>query len=241
MLLNASAADPEPAKAGAQTHQHFARTVTREEALDYLLFLPRDYDAKREQGFPMILFLHGAGERGSNLEKVKAHGPPKQIEKNPDFPCVVVSPQCPDGETWDVAELTGLLDKIMAEQNIDPDRVYLTGLSMGGYGTWALGLSHPERFAAIVPICGGGERIKVILAGREKGEILKTLPVRAYHGAKDPVVPLEESERMIDALKRAGAQDATLTVFPEAQHDSWTQTYDDPAFYPWLLKQKRRH
>jgi predicted peptidase len=222
-----------------QTSHHFARTVTQKQALDYLLFLPRDYNAKRAEGWPMILFLHGAGERGTNLSRVKAHGPPKRVESHPDFPFVLVSPQCPEGRTWDVSELTGLLDEVIARHNIDTNRIYLTGLSMGGFGTWSLGMSQPERFAAIAPICGGGERLKVLLAGRTKGEVLRKLPVWAFHGAKDPVVPLEESERMIDALKRAGAQNVKLTVYPEAGHDSWTRTYDQPEFYQWLLEQKR--
>ncbi|MGC3959643.1 MAG: glycoside hydrolase family 2 TIM barrel-domain containing protein [Verrucomicrobiota bacterium] len=189
-----------------QTPHHFARTVKQKQALDYLLFLPRDYSAKRAEGWPLILFLHGSGERGTNVFKVTKHGPPKQVESNPDFPCVLVSPQCPEGKTWDVSELTGLLDEVIAKHNIDTNRVYLTGLSMGGYGTWSLGLAHPERFAALAPICGGGERRSVSQAIRTKGDIVRKLPIWAFHGAKDPVVPLEESERMVNALKSAGAR-----------------------------------
>lgn len=233
-------AQPQPAQTnlkGSQTSQRFARTITQEQKLDYLLFLPKNYEAKQVRGWPLILFLHGAGERGVNVSRVKAHGPPKQVETNPEFPFVLVSPQCPPGQTWNVATLTGLLDEVIAKHNIDTNRVYLTGLSMGGYGTWSLGLAHPERFAAIAPICGGGERLPVLLASRTKGDILRQLPVWAFHGAKDPVVPLEESERMVDALKRIGATNVRLTVYPEAQHDSWTQTYDNPEFYDWLARQ----
>jgi predicted peptidase len=136
--------------------------------------------------------------------------------------------------------LLALLDEIAAKYAVDTNRVYLTGLSMGGYGTWALGLTYPERFAAIVPICGGGQMIGVILSSRDKGAALKSLGVWAFHGGKDPVVPLEESQRMVDALKKAGVPDVKLTVYPEAGHDSWTETYKNPELYEWLLKHERR-
>jgi len=123
---------------------------------------------------------------------------------------------------------------------VDKSRVYLAGLSMGGYGTWDLGLAHPEDFAAIVPICGGGELISVILASREHGPALKSLGVWAFHGAKDPVVPVEESQRMIAAVRKVGVQDVKLTVYPDAEHNSWTRTYDNPELYEWLLKHQRR-
>jgi predicted peptidase len=110
---------------------------------------------------------------------------------------------------------------------------------MGGYGTWALGVTHPDRFAAIVPICGGGEMISVLLSSRDKADALKSLGVWAFHGAKDPVVPLEESQRMVNALKRTGVKEVKLTVYPEALHDSWTQTYNEPELYPWLLQHER--
>ncbi len=186
----------------AQTAQRFSRNLTVQQELSYLLYLPNDYDADRGDGSPLMLFLHGAGERGNDLSKVKAHGPPKMVENGHDFPFVLVSPQCPEGKLWDASTLSGLLDDLIANHNIDVDRIYLTGLSMGGYGTWSLGMSEPERFAAIAPICGGGEVIKVLLPSDATKEAFNRLPVWAFHGAKDQVVPLEESERMIGALKR---------------------------------------
>ncbi len=222
-----------------QTSHHFTRTIELKQTLDYLQFLPRDYDAKRAGGWPLILFLHGAGERGSDVSKVKVHGPPKRVESNPDFPFVLISPLCPPGKTWNVSELNGLLDKVLVELNIDQNRVYLTGLSMGGYGTWELGIAHPERFAAIAPICGGGERLPILLATGSRREDLQTLPVWAFHGGKDSVVPVEESTRMVEALNHIGAEDVKLTIHPNAGHDSWTQTYDDPAFYRWLQQHRR--
>jgi len=239
MVYMSSFTDAEEPKQEVQTAHTFSRMIELKQELDYLLFFPKDYDAKRAEGWPMILFLHGAGERGNDIARVKVHGPPKQAESDPNFPFVLVSPQCPKDETWDVAELNGLLDEVIAKHNIDTDRVYLTGLSMGGFGTWSLGVSNPERFAAIAPICGGGERLPVLLAAGPRKEALMNLPVWAFHGGKDPVVPLEESERMVDSMKRMGAEDIKLTIYPEAGHDSWTQAYEDPKFYAWLMQQKR--
>jgi predicted peptidase len=223
----------------AQMAKQFQFTRTEQFKVNYLLFLPKAYDAKAEKRWPLILFLHGAGERGTNVWKVATHGPPKNVTGHPDFPFIVVSPQCPENQTWSKDALLALLDDITGKYAVDTNRIYLTGLSMGGYGTWDLGLAHPEKFAAIVPICGGGQVISVLLSSRAKGQALKTLGVWAFHGGKDPVVPLEESQRMVDALKKAGVQDVKITVYPEAQHDSWTETYKNPELYDWLLKHER--
>lgn len=220
-------------------HQYnHAQQVTGQ--LDYLLFLPDGYENSSQKKWPLILFLHGAGERGTNVWMVAKHGPPKVVAEKPNFPCIVVSPQCPENRIWSRDLLLGLLDHVLQTYSVDPTRVYLTGLSMGGYGTWDLGLSHPERFAAIAPICGGGEYITVLLASRSKAEALKSLPVWAFHGGKDNVVPLSESERMVDLLKRSGVKQVKLTVYPNAGHDSWTETYNNPEFYDWLLKHRRK-
>jgi predicted peptidase len=230
---------------GASNREHnqmakqfkFQKTLRQE--VKYLLFLPEGYDAKSAKLWPLIVFLHGAGERGTNVWKVATHGPPKNVADHPDFPFIVVSPQCPEGEHWSNDILLGLLGEITRDYKVDQSRVYLTGLSMGGYGTWDLGLTYPEKFAAIVPICGGGQKITLGLASREKPQALKTLAVWAFHGAKDPVVPLEESQRMVDALKKVGVQEVKFTVYPEAGHNSWTEAYNDPQLYDWLLQHKR--
>jgi predicted peptidase len=135
--------------------------------------------------------------------------------------------------------LLALLDDVTSRYNVDSKRVYLTGLSMGGYGTWSLASTHPERFAAVVPICGGGETIHVLLANPAKVQSIQSLGVWAFHGAKDPVVPLSESERMIGAFKKAGCKEVELTVYPNAQHDSWTEAYNNPRLYDWLLEHAR--
>jgi predicted peptidase len=222
-----------------QTARHFRFQKALRSQLDYLLFLPEGYRTRSGQRWPLILFLHGAGERGTNVRKVATHGPPSRVAAHPEFPFIVVSPQCPEGKTWSNDVLLGLLDEIIRTCAVDTRRIYLTGLSMGGYGTWSLGLAHPQIFAAIVPICGGGEGINVLLASREKTRALKTLGVWAFHGGKDPVVPVQESRRMADMLKKAGVKEVKLTVYPQAKHDSWTQTYENPALYAWLLQHQR--
>jgi predicted peptidase len=215
--------------------------LKRQEKLEinYLLFLPEGYDAKVQKRWPLILFLHGSGERGTDVWKVATHGPPKIVTSKPDFPFILVSPQCPEGRIWSNDELLPLLEEIIRKYAVDKSRVYLTGLSMGGYGTWSLGLSHPELFAAIVPICGGGEFISPFLSSRDKPEALRTLGIWAFHGAKDPVVPVTESERMVELSKKLGVKEVKLTVYPDAGHDAWTETYKNPELYEWLLEHKR--
>ncbi len=233
-----AAAQPVTPPATPQARK-FSRLITRTVTLEYLLHVPRAAAPEPDRRWPLILFLHGAGERGSDVWLVAKHGPPKIVREQPDFPFIVVSPQCPAGRVWDTDELLALLDEILATQPVDPSRVYLTGLSMGGYGTWSLGLAHPERFAAIVPICGGGDPLRVLLPDPQKQEALRSLAVWAFHGARDPVVRLSESERMVEALRRAGVRDVELTVYPEAEHDSWTETYANPKLYEWLLRHRR--
>lgn len=223
-----------------QTEQKFSKRVTHDLSANYLLHLPPGYKANAKQRWPLMIFLHGAGERGTNLSVVAVHGPPKIVKKKPEFPFVLISPQCPPGERWDNETILALLDHAIAKYRVDTNRVYLTGLSMGGFGTWALAVSHPNRFAAVAPICGGGETIPIVLADRRKQEQLKKLPVWAFHGAKDPVVKLEESENMVNALKRIGSRNVELTVYPEATHDSWTETYDNPKLYEWFLSHSLR-
>ena len=219
------------ARPGAQRSQAFEKTITKTLGCKYLLFLPEGY-GKEQKRWPLILFLHGAGERGDDLEKVKKHGPPKIVETRRDFPFIVVSPQCPEGVWWTAKTetLINLLDEIVARYDVDTERVYLTGLSMGGYGSWALASEYPDRFAAVVPICGGGNRMMSLT--------LKDVPIWAFHGAKDSVVPLKESKEMVDAINARGGS-AKLTVYPDANHDSWTQTYDNQELYDWLLQYRR--
>jgi len=219
-------------KAGEQSAQNLEKTITKVVKANYLLYLPKDYGKDADKKWPVILFLHGSGESGSDIEKVKMHGPPKLVAGGKEFPFIIVSPQAPTSRIgWQVETLNTLLDEILQKYNADPDRVYLTGLSMGGFGTWALASANPERFAAIAPICGGGEPFRA--------RRLKDLPIWVFHGAKDPTVPVKMSEDMVEALKKAGA-DVKFTVYPEAGHDSWTATYDNPELYTWFLEHTRK-
>jgi len=233
-----NAADTNAFPAMNQEH-HFKTTLTRDVQLGYILHLPDGYDAAGDQQWPLLLFLHGVGERGNDLARVAIHGPLKEIRQGRQLPLIVLAPQCPVDRVWDDAALLALLDDVVAGHKVDPKRIYLTGLSMGGFGTWSLGVKHADRFAAMAPICGGGNRLDALITSPRNTEALKSLGVWAFHGAKDPVVPLSESERMLDALKRAGSTDAKLTVYPDAQHDSWSETYANPEFYEWLLRHSR--
>lgn len=207
--------------------------------LKYLLYLPQDYNKSSDKKWPLMLFLHGAGERGNDVQRVTVHGPMSLVKQGTNFPFIILAPLCPANEIWQNEPLVQLLDLIESKYAVDTNRVYLTGISMGGYGTWKLGLENAVRFAAIAPICGGGNMIEVILGTWDKGAPLKTLPIWAFHGAKDDVVPLDESERIVKQLKKFGAKNVNLTVYPEAKHDSWKLTYADPKFYDWLLLQSR--
>jgi predicted peptidase len=134
-------------------------------------------------------------------------------------------------KAWKADQLIQLVDHVAGGLNIDPTRIYVTGLSMGGFGTWRLVAAHPERFAAAMPICGGGDP-------QTMAESLRAIPIWAFHGERDSVVPLSASERMVDAVRAAGGQ-VRLTVYPEVEHDSWTQTYNNEEVYDWLLSQRR--
>lgn len=228
------------------------RAITTATAYDYLLALPRGYSALADHGWPLLCFLHGARERGPDFSGVARHGPPKLLSTTSPLNdaearaarilqehFIVVSPRCPADETWDEHALLELLDYLTGYLNVDDDRVYLTGLSMGGFGTWTLGLRHPERFAALAPVCGGGRLADLGAARGETAAHLRSLPVWAFHGARDRVVPLEESERMVAALRAAGNREAKLTVYPETEHDAWNQAYTLPELYAWLLLRAR--
>ena len=219
------------------TLQHEAKQWV---SIQYLLYLPEQYDTKKDAKWPLLVFLHGAGERGDDIERVKVHGPPMLVEKGKDFPFIIVSPQCPRGQVWETDVLDALLDDLIRKHRVDTTRLYLTGLSMGGYGSWSWGVQQCDRFAAIAPICGGGNFIKTYNAAGAKGKAMRSLGVWAFHGANDTVVPLGESERMIAALKKFGHPNPKLTVYPDVRHNSWTKAYDNPELYEWFLKHKRK-
>jgi predicted peptidase len=218
---------PLSAAGAGLTEEIFVKEITTPEKLEYLLSLPKDYEADTEKKWPLIVFLHGAGERGDDLQKVGVHGPPKRIREGAELPFVIASPQCPDGEWWTEQPVLKLIDHLEANFRVDPSRIYLSGLSMGGYGTWHFATLAPHRFAAIAPVCGGGVPYRM----RE----IPHLPVWAFHGAKDTVVVPDESARLVESLKKNGSKTVKFTVYPEAAHDSWTETYQNPELYEWFL------
>jgi len=213
-----------------QVAKSFTRKVSLSVSGSYLLYLPEEYGKTKSQKYPLVLFLHGAGETGSDINMIKMHGVPKEVEKGRKFPFIAVSPQTPQ-YGWDPIMLTGLLDEIEAKYRVDKDREYVTGLSMGGFGTFALAALTPDRFAAVAPICGG--------ANANLADKLKTVPIWSFHGGKDPVVPLSAEKPLMDRLIGMGAE-AKLTVIPEGQHDVWTDVYASNEVFDWLLKHKRR-
>lgn len=214
----------------SQTRNRFIRKITTHVKCGYLLFVPRDYTSSRKQ-WPLILFLHGAGERGSDLEALKRHGLPKHLEGDPDFPAIVVSPQCPTDGWWSSDALAALLDDVEARSRVDRKRVYVTGLSMGGFGTWQLALDFPGRFAAIAPICGRGNPLRA--------HRIAHLPIWTFHGTKDRVVPFEYTREMVRSLRKHGGK-PKFTVYPGVDHDSWTRTYENPRLFKWLFSQTLR-
>lgn len=196
----------------------------------YLTFLPEHYSGRKL--WPLVLFLHGRGERGDDPQRVKTHGLPKLADNGCCFPFVLIAPQCPEGRIWSVDFLECVLDDVLARYRVDPSHVILTGISMGGNGAWKLAIRHPERFAALIPIAAWGDRRKISRLGR--------LPVWAFHGARDRAVPLRAGKAMTDALKKAGGR-VKLTVYKSADHvQTWENAYANQALYRWMLKQQRK-
>ncbi|GAA2925569.1 prolyl oligopeptidase family serine peptidase [Microbacterium luteolum] len=205
---------------------------TPADTLRYLIHLPDDYDADPDRRWPLVLFLHGAGERGADLELAALHGPPKLAAAGHEFPFILVTPQCAASSQWvaELSTLSGLVDEVVAAHRVDPARVSVTGLSMGGYGTWSLAVRYPDRFAAIAPICGG--------LWMQSAAPIRTVPVWAFHGDADDVVPISATEQIVTELRSLGA-DPQFTRYAGVGHDSWTETYENPQIYDWLLSQRR--
>ena len=193
------------------------------------VWLPAGY-AQRSARWPLVVFLHGSGERGSDLEKVKVHGPPKLIAHGAAWPCITVSPQLEAGARWNPERLHTLLLALQARLHIDRRRCAATGLSLGGHGVWHWATAYPGDLAGIAPVCGYGDPARVAA--------LRRVPVRAYHGDQDSVVALAPHLACVEALRAAGGR-ASITVYPGVGHDAWTPAYNDPGLLPWLLAQEQ--
>jgi len=198
--------------------------------MNYLMYLPEGYEADTTKQWPMMVFLHGVGECGDEVERVKLLGPPRKIADGHKYPFIVVSPQSPE-RGWKPDFVQRLVLDLQKRYRIDKDRTYLTGLSMGGFGTWRTAQVYPELFAAIIPICGGGDSYNVWS--------LENMPIWCFHGAKDDNVVVAYSENMIDSLKPYNNPNLRFTIYPEAGHDAWTETYNNEKVYEWMLSFKR--
>lgn len=203
------------------------QVTQRDDAYPYLIYLP-ETSRSTHAGKTLLLFLHGSGSRGSDLNPQRLGGPAKLLDDKKELPMIVVSPQCPIGATWDVQRLVQLLESLQAR--FQPERVVVTGYSMGGSGTWALAQAHPELIDAAAPVCGCGDPAQ---AGRLKG-----MPVWTLHGEFDDVVSVECSREMIEAINAIGGT-ATATIFPDQGHGISRLVYEDPRLYMWLLNPRR--
>jgi predicted peptidase len=226
------------------------KSVVDGHKLRYLVQTP--VGTKPENGWPLLLFLHGYGECGNDIVKVKKHGPPKLISRFDELAgCIVVSPQCPSDSWWRVDALKAIVDEVVRERgDVDEDRLYVTGLSMGGYGIWSFLSRYPNFFTAAIPICGGGNPFNLPdnRPGKKQGisnefrpDGLKKasgLPIWTFHGAKDSSVPVMETEMLVKLLEDAGSEKVRFTVYDDAGHvEAWKRAYGDPKTWQWLFAQ----
>ena len=213
-----------------QHPQAYEGKVTRVVSGKFLLFLPAGFQPHGATRYPLLIFLHGSGEAGDDLEKVKVHGPPNFVSTRPDFPFIVASPQSARGSEFDPVELNLMLDRLLARLPIDKDRVYLTGLSLGGIWSYGWAAMNPQRFAAIAPVCGSWDPADACK--------LKDMPIWSFHGALDDAVPIKEDQDMIAAINACGGH-AKISVYPDIGHNVWDAAYAEPKLYEWLLQQRR--
>ncbi len=214
-------------------------TAAEGEEQPAVVYVPADYDAGRE--WPLVVFLHGMGERGDDGQRQAEVGIGKAIRQNPErFPCLVVMPQCSGSTTWTSSKnrsgapaskhIDAAIEHVMERYSVDEDRVSLTGLSMGGYGTFSYGAQNIERFSALMPICGGGDP--------DNAAVLAKRPMWVFHGGADPVVNPQQSRRMLEAVRDAGG-DVQYTEYPGVGHNSWDNAYGTKEAIDWLLAQSR--
>jgi predicted peptidase len=218
---------------------------TRGESMRYLLFIPKEYDKQKK--YPLLLWLHGGGARGDSLKLILSwgdkHGPRffARAENQAAYPCFILAPQCPLGKFWsdpyaekpydEIRLVLEILDGIKAEFSIDPARLYVMGISMGGYGTWDIVARRPDMFAAAVPICGGGNPAKAAS--------MKNTSIWAFHGDEDNMVDVNESRRMIEAIKHAGGK-PKYTEYKGVGHNAWERAFAEPDFLSWIFSQRMR-
>ncbi len=203
-------------------------------SLKYILTTPTDFD--KNEKLPLLVFLHGAGERGDDIELVKTHGIPRYFTQNQDhlgLRVITLSPQCPQERTWyDYKwDVISLIDQIADEYNVDKDRISLCGISMGGFGTWEIALQVAEKFSAIAPICGGGMNWRAWY--------LRNIPIRVFHGRLDDIVPITHSEAMVNSIKLQGGN-IEFTIYDDLGHCCWDRAFEETDLISWLVNSKRK-
>lgn len=199
--------------------------------IEYLLYLPADYDPAKPH--PFMLFLHGRGESNGPLSMVKKWGPPRLVEEGQELPYIIASPQCPENPSrWSdftqQMNLVLLIRHLEDTLSIDKRRMYLTGLSMGGYGSWTMATNMPDKFAAVAPVCGKGNP--------DEAAKLKDIPIWAWHGTEDRAVPIKHSRQMVTAIRKAGGGKIRFTKLKGIGHNSWSAAYATPELYSWFNK-----
>ncbi len=209
------------------------RTFSAQTASELRYMLWRPEDAQPSERLPLLVFLHGAGERGTDLDLLTVHSVPRVFSREHHYRCVMLAPQCPGDDTWMVyiKELRALIEQVVRDEHCDPDRISLTGVSMGGFGTWELASTYPGLFSCAAPVCGGGMSWRA--------ENLVNLPIRAFHGTADTVVPPERSVEMADAVRACGGRSIELFLCHGVGHDVWNTAYEHTDLIDWMLAQKR--
>lgn len=202
------------------------------EKMQYYLYYPKEYEVEKGKKFPLLLFLHGGGESGGNLEDLKTNGPPKLLAEGKEFPFLILAPQNPyQRKWWNTRSVIQLLDTIAETNRVDLDRIYLTGLSRGGSAAWEIAVQYPDKFAAMAVVCG-------MAPAPYASWINKNMPIWVFHGAEDKSIPVTESDEMVSKLKQMG-YDVTYTRYEGVGHNAWVQAYTTEALYEWFMNQKR--
>ncbi len=197
----------------------------------YLAYTPEGYNKDDKKEWPLIIYLHGSSCKGNNLEKLKKYGPPFYLERGMQVDAIVISPQCPSNKNWTVGSwFESFYKELKSKYNIDPSRVYLTGMSLGGFGTWDLASRYPDIFAAIVPLCGGGRT--------NMAETMKDIPTWVFHGDLDKTVRISRSEEMVNAMKNLGSNPKFSIL--KGQGHGIQKVYSDQTVYEWLFSHQKK-
>lgn len=209
-------------------NEHVKAIKKKDLPYQFWVYTPEGYEENKDKKYPMILFLHGRSSSGTNLDMVKRYGVIYELLRGMKINFIVAAPQCQNG--WDNKKLITILDYVQDNYRIHKDSTYLTGMSMGGYGAWMLAGAHPERFAAVAPVCGGGDLKQV--------NNLIEMPTWVFHGAKDKAVPISESQKMVDAIKAKKGKKIKFTIYKNDGHGELIKVFRMPELYTWFLEHK---